>query len=46
MTEKAKKLGANAIIALDIDYETITSGSSSMLMVACCGTAVILQENT
>lgn len=42
MTQKAAKLGANAIIAMDLDYETITVGNSSMLMVACSGTAVIL----
>lgn len=40
MTEQAKQLGANAIIAIDIDYETISTGSGSMLMVAVSGTAV------
>ena len=44
MTQKANKLGANAIIAMDLDYETITVGNSSMLMVACSGTAVTLEE--
>jgi uncharacterized protein YbjQ (UPF0145 family) len=39
MTEKAQRLGANAIIAVDIDYETIGS-NGSMLMVAASGTAV------
>jgi len=33
MTEKAQRLGANAIIAVDIDYETI-GANGSMLMVA------------
>lgn len=39
MTEKARSLGANAIIAVDLDYETIGS-NGSMLMVAASGTAV------
>lgn len=41
MSEQARALGANAVIAIDIDYETISSGGgSSMLMVAVTGTAV------
>lgn len=41
MIQQATQLGANAVIAIDIDYETISSGSgSSMLMVAVNGTAV------
>lgn len=39
MIEAAKALGANAVIGIDIDYETIGE-SSSMLMVAASGTAV------
>ncbi len=41
MTEKAKKLGANAIVGMDLDYETIRG---SMLMVSVSGTAVIAQR--
>ena len=41
MTAQAKQLGANAIIAVDLDYETI--GSGSMLMVSAAGTAVVLE---
>ena len=37
MTEEAEKLGANAIIGVDIDYETV---GGSMLMVTASGTAV------
>ena len=37
---KAKQLRANAIIGVDIDYEVITAGSGSMLMVSVSGTAV------
>lgn len=38
MKLKAEQLGANAIIGVDIDYETIGQG---MLMVSTSGTAVI-----
>ncbi|CAG1770904.1 hypothetical protein BAC3_01416 [uncultured bacterium] len=43
MREQARTLGANAIIGVDLDYETVGSGGS-MLMVSACGTAVILSE--
>ncbi len=39
MTDAALRLGANAVIGIDLDYETI-GASSSMLMVTCSGTAV------
>lgn len=42
MTELAKKLGANAIISVDLDYETVGFGQGNMLMVAASGTAVLL----
>ena len=41
MTERAEKLGANAIVAIDIDYETIGE-KNSMIMVATSGTAVVI----
>jgi uncharacterized protein YbjQ (UPF0145 family) len=41
MSEKAKALGANAVVAIDIDYETVGAGGS-MLMVSVSGTAVSL----
>ncbi|MDY6408632.1 MAG: heavy metal-binding domain-containing protein [Prevotella sp.] len=41
MQERAKALGANAVIGIDIDYETIGQGNS-MIMVACSGTAVVI----
>ena len=45
MTEAAHALGANAIIGIDLDYETITTGNGgSMLMVAASGTAVKYME--
>jgi uncharacterized protein YbjQ (UPF0145 family) len=39
MTEQAAALGANAIIGIDLDYETVGQGGS-MLMVSASGTAV------
>lgn len=38
MQEQARLLGANAVIGVDLDYETV-GGSGSMLMVTACGTA-------
>lgn len=43
MAQQAKSLGGNAVIAVDLDYETIGRESSSMLMVSASGTAVILE---
>ena len=41
MREAAERMGANAVIAIDIDYENITAGDKgSMLMVSVSGTAV------
>ena len=41
MVQQAQALGANAVIGIDIDYETIsTSNGGSMLMVAVSGTAI------
>jgi uncharacterized protein YbjQ (UPF0145 family) len=37
-------MGANAIVGVDLDYENISSGSgTSMLMVSASGTAVVIQ---
>ncbi|MGH9856235.1 MAG: heavy metal-binding domain-containing protein [Acidobacteriota bacterium] len=38
LTETAQQMGANAVIGIDIDYETV--GTGSMLMVTVSGTAV------
>ncbi|MDF1612390.1 MAG: heavy metal-binding domain-containing protein [Stygiobacter sp.] len=43
MVEQAKLLGGNAVIAVDLDYETVGQGGS-MLMVSASGTAVKLEE--
>ena len=37
MSEQAERMGANAVLAVDLDYETI---GESMLMVTASGTAV------
>ncbi|HSE57645.1 MAG TPA: heavy metal-binding domain-containing protein [Nitrospiraceae bacterium] len=42
MREQARSLGANAIVGIDIDYETI-GANSSMLMVSASGTAVVVE---
>jgi uncharacterized protein YbjQ (UPF0145 family) len=41
LTEKARAMGANAIIGIDLDYETL-GANGSMLMVSASGTAVIV----
>jgi len=42
MKDEAQKLGGNAVIAVDLDYETI--GSGNMLMVSASGTAVVFRD--
>ena len=39
LTERARKLGANAVVAVDFDYEVV-GANGSMLMVSVSGTAV------
>ena len=41
MTEEARRLGGNAVVGVDIDYEVLGS-NGSMLMVSVSGTAVVL----
>ena len=40
MQEKANQLGANAVIAIDLDYEVLGQ-NNGMLMVSVSGTAVV-----
>jgi uncharacterized protein YbjQ (UPF0145 family) len=42
MSAAAAKLGANAVVGIDLDYETLGSGGS-MLMVTASGTAVVVE---
>ena len=43
MTQQAAAAGCNAVVAVDLDYETIGS-NGSMLMVSASGTAVVLAD--
>jgi uncharacterized protein YbjQ (UPF0145 family) len=42
MEEQAARLGANAVLGVDLDYETIGTGNGAMLMVTTSGTAVVV----
>ncbi|MCF8240778.1 MAG: heavy metal-binding domain-containing protein [Melioribacteraceae bacterium] len=42
MSDHARALGGNAVIAVDLDYETVGQGGS-MLMVSANGTAVVVE---
>ena len=45
MIDQANSFGANAIVGVDLDYETIGIGSGgNMLMVSASGTAVSYQQ--
>lgn len=41
LSDRAERLGANAVVGVDLDYETV-GGSGSMLMVVVSGTTVTL----
>lgn len=44
MVQQAQEMGANAVVGVDLDYETISVGSGGgMLMVSASGTAVVLE---
>ena len=43
LQDTALRLGANAIVGIDLDYETM-GGSGSMLIVSASGTAVIIED--
>jgi len=40
MVADARAMGANAVVGVDLDYESIAISGSNMLMVAASGTAV------
>lgn len=40
LAEQARALGANAVVGIDVDYESIGADGSNMLMVSVSGTAV------
>lgn len=43
MVVQARELGANAVIAVDLDYESIGGNGGNMLMVTAAGTAVVFE---
>jgi uncharacterized protein YbjQ (UPF0145 family) len=43
MEDEARRVGGNAVIGVDLDYENIAAGSGSMLMVSASGTAVVIE---
>jgi uncharacterized protein YbjQ (UPF0145 family) len=44
MIEQAREAGANAVVGVDLDYETIqVQDGGSMLMVSASGTAVVIE---
>lgn len=43
MQDQAALLGANAVVGVDLDYETV-GDSGSMLMVTASGTAVRVED--
>ncbi|MBC8844603.1 heavy metal-binding domain-containing protein, partial [Escherichia coli] len=42
MEQRAKDIGANAVIGVDIDYEVL-GADNGMLMVTASGTAVVIE---
>jgi uncharacterized protein YbjQ (UPF0145 family) len=43
MVQQAQSMGGNAVIGVDLDYETIGGGGGNMLMVSASGTAVFVE---
>ncbi len=45
MMEQARGLGGNAVVGVDIDYESMgVGGQGGMLMVSASGTAVVVED--
>ena len=44
MAAQARELGANAVIAIDLDYESLGTNNGGMLMVTAAGTAVTYED--
>jgi uncharacterized protein YbjQ (UPF0145 family) len=42
MTDRASRLGGNAVVGVDLDYEVLGAGNG-MLMVSASGTAVLVE---
>ncbi len=43
LQQRASAMGANAVVGVDLDYETLGANGSSMLMVTASGTAVLVE---
>ena len=41
MQERAQMMGANAIVGIDLDFETLGNGGNNMLIAVATGTAVV-----
>ena len=46
LEKKATSVGANSILGIHIDYDEISGGGKSMLMVSIVGTAAIIEQST
>ncbi|MDA9954139.1 YbjQ family protein [Planktomarina sp.] len=44
LKREAHAKGANAVIALDVDYTQLSSGGNMMVLVSASGTAVVIEE--
>lgn len=44
MSRQAEALGANAVVGVDLDYESVQMGQGNMLMVSASGTAVVAES--
>jgi uncharacterized protein YbjQ (UPF0145 family) len=44
MVQEAEAQGANAVVGVDLDYETIQIGQGNMLMVSASGTSVFFEN--
>ena len=43
MHKRAAEMGANAVVGAKVDYETLGSNGSNMMMVVASGTAVVVE---
>jgi len=43
MVQQAQSMGGNAVVGVDLDYETRSGGGVNMLMVSASGTAVFIE---
>ena len=44
LKREAHAKGANAVIAVDLDYTHLGAGGNMIVLVSACGTAVIVEE--